>query len=150
MLSPVSLFTFSTCLRPDPWLRIIVLISGRLLIAAGLVVVLTLQIEVGIRAIAALTWLLVGGRQLQQTERGFASCRAIRLLPDGQIAILDSNDQWLPGRLQSGSVVLGTLAWLRLKTYSGANHVELLRGNCRQDQQWRRLQVIWRHIGAAA
>ena len=140
--------SYSTCLVPDPWLRIAVLTSGRLLLAAGLVLILTLDRGVAIRAAACLAWCLVGRCELARIEHGFESCLAIRLSSEGEIAVLNNDQEWLPGTLQSWSVVLRNFAWLRLRTAAGDNLVELLRGEARQSQNWRRLQVIWRHIGA--
>ncbi len=140
--------SYSTCLVPDPWLRIAVLTSGRLLLAAGLILILTLELGVALRAAACLAWYLAGSRELARIERGFESCLAIRLSSEGEIAVLNSDLEWLPATLQDGSMVLRNIAWLRLKTAAGENIVELLRGQTRQSQNWRRLQVIWRHIGA--
>ena len=91
----------------------------------------------------------MGRYELVNIERGFELCSAVRLSSGGEIAVLNNDQEWLPVTLQTGSVVLQNLAWLRLQADSGDNFVELLRGNARQSHQWRRLQVIWRHIGAS-
>ena len=128
--------TYSACLTPDPWLRLVVLISGRLLIAASLVLVLTLPLAA------------VGRFELQRLRRGQRYCQAIRIFSDGGVEILDPAGDWVPGRLLSGSLVLQTIGWLRLTTDDGMSLVETVRGDARECEQWRRLQVIWRHIGA--
>ena len=140
--------SYSTCLTPDPWLRIAVLTSGRLLNAAGLVLILTLEADAVRRGLGGLVWFVMGSLELARIERGFDSCVAIRLSSEGEIMVLNSEQEWLSGTLQTGSVVLRNLAWLRLQTADGENLIELLQGNARQSQDWRRLQVIWRHIGA--
>jgi len=144
----VSSISYSTCLTPDPWLRITVLTSGRLLIAAGLVLILTLNLDTAIRAASSFVWLLAGWYEIVRIERGFEVCNAIRLSSDGDIAVLNNDQEWLPVTLQTGSIVLRNYAWLRLQADNGDNFVEPLRGNARQSEDWRRLQVIWRHIGA--
>ena len=64
------------------------------------------------------------------------------------------------GRVMRGEVsVAGTdsirdlvadrIGWLHLKTADGKQFAELICGDCRESDDWRRLQVIWRHIGAA-
>lgn len=140
--------TYSTCLTPDPWLRIFVLTTGRVLGAAGLVILLTLDLEVAVRALGCLAWFALGQSELARVERGFASCSAIRLSSEGEIAVLNDDQEWRSGILETGSLVLRNFAWLRLRTADGDLIVELLRGDIRQSQEWRRLQVIWRHIGA--
>jgi hypothetical protein len=144
----VSSNSYSTCLTPDPWLRIAVLTSGRLLILIGATLILTLELGVLIRAAACLAWIVMGRFELMRLERGFEVCTAVRLSSDGQISVLDNEQQCRSCSLQSGSVVLKNYAWLRLRTVDGEYCVELLRGDARQGQQWRRLQVIWRHFGA--
>jgi len=101
------------------------------------------------RTVICLVWIAGGRHELVQIERGFESLMAIRLSSIGEIAVLGKDQEWLPVTLQTGSVVLRKFAWLRLRAANGDNFVELLRGDARQSQDWRRLQVIWRHIGAS-
>ena len=140
--------SYSTCLTPDPWLRITVLTSGRLLIAAGLVLILTLDLDTAIRAVSCFVWFVAGRYEIVRIECGFESCNAVRLSSDGEIAVLNNDQEWLPVTLQTGSIVLRNYAWLRFQAANGEKFVELMRGNARQSEEWRRLQVIWRHIGA--
>ena len=144
----MSSSSYSTRLTPDPWLRIAVLTSGRLLVAVGIVLILTLDLDAKIRAASCFVCVVAARHELLRIERGFESLTAIRLSSAGEIAVLNNDQEWLPVTLQTGSVVLRNFAWLRLQAANGDNFVELLRGNARQSQEWRRLQVIWRHIGA--
>ncbi len=144
----MSSSSYSTRLTPDPWLRIAVLTSGRLLVAAGLVLILILDLDAKIRAASCVIWVVAARHELIRIERGFESLTAVRLSSAGEFAVLNSDQEWLPVTLQTGSVVLRNFAWLRLQAANGDHFVELLRGNARQSQEWRRLQVIWRHIGA--
>lgn len=144
----MSSSSYSSCLTPDPWLRIAVLTSGRLLVAAGLALILTLDLDTAIRAVICLVWLVAGRYEIAQIEGGFESLVAIRLSSGGDIAVLNDDQEWRPVTLQTGSIVLRKVAWLRLRAANGDIFVELLRGNARQSLEWRRLQVIWRHIGA--
>ena len=145
----MSSTAYSTCLTPDPWLRITVISTGRVLIAIGLVLLLTLDIAVWLRAATCAVWAYLGATEIQRLERRFADLIAIRLSSAGEIAVLTRDEEWRPCDLQTGSIVLQKLAWLRLQTSNGEIFVELLRGNARQSVEWRRLQVIWRHIGAS-
>jgi len=144
----VSSNSYSASLTPDPWLRIVVLTSGRLLIAAGLALLLILAIDVVLRAAGCLVWVAIGRFELQRLTQGFEACRVIRIDSSGEITILDNDDKWVPATLLTGSVLLRKLGWMRLQDQSGQIFLELIRGDARQSQDWRRLQVIWRHIGA--
>jgi len=124
------------------------LTSGRLLIAAGLTVILILSVDVPLRALGCLFWVTIGWFELRRLQLGFDSCNGIRIHSNGEIAILNNDQEWVPGTLQSGSVLLRRLGWLRLQSSNGRIFLELIRGDARQSQDWRRLQVIWRHIGA--
>ena len=140
--------SYSASLKPDPWLRIVVSTSGRLLIAAGLALILVFAIDVALRAVGCLVWVAVGRFELRRLEQGFDACRSIRIDSSGEIAILNSDGIWAPARLLTGSVLLRKLGWVRLQDHRGQIFLELIRGDARQSQDWRRLQVIWRHIGA--
>jgi len=101
-----------------------------------------------IRGAAGFVWVVAGRHELAGIERGFESLTAVRLSARGEVAVLNNDREWLPVTVQTGSVVLRNLAWLRLQAENGDVFVELLRGNARQSKEWRRFQVIWRHIGA--
>ena len=139
---------YSASLTPDPWLRIVVLTSGRLLIAAGLVLILTFDLDAAIRAVGCLVWVAAGRFELANLQRGYGHCHLIRFDSGGAVTVLNSEQEWIPATLQTGSVLLRNLGWLRLQSASGQYFLELVRGNARQSPDWRRLQVIWRHIGA--
>ena len=124
--------------------------SGVFLAAVGLALVLTLDLPMSLRLAAASAWLVVMARQIRTLRRGWRRCRALRLYADGTLAVLGPDGEWRPGRLESDGVLLRRWAWLRLRVGSGACFAELLRGSCRGSRDWRRLQVIWRHIGAPA
>ncbi|TFG41924.1 MAG: hypothetical protein E4H42_00850 [Chromatiales bacterium] len=140
--------SYSASLTPDPWLRIFVLTSGRLLIAGGLVLILTLDISAQLRVAASLVWLAYGRFEMRRVERGFLSCAAIRIHSGGEFELQNVDQEWVSATLLSGSVVLQKIAWLRLRTANGTQCAELLRGDARKSHDWRHFQVIWRHIGA--
>lgn len=124
------------------------LISGQLLLAAGLALILMLNSAVEWRATGSLIWLVYGALEVRRVERGFAHCCGIRLDAGGCVEILGQDDQWRSARLLSGSLLLRKWGWLRLRADNGRVSVELLRGDSREDSDWRRLQLIWRHVGA--
>ena len=140
--------SYSAYLTPDPWLRIVVLTSGRLLLAAGLALILTLDLDAAIRAAGSLLWMAVGRFELRRLQNGFNFCQAVRMHSDGHVEVLNTRMEWQSCCLLSGSLLLRNLAWLRLQPASGPTLAEPFRGSARDSHDWRRLQVIWRHIGA--
>ncbi len=70
-------------------------------------------------------------------------------MADGSLRVFGANGGWYTARLATGTVVLRRYAWIRCRMEPGRYCAELLRGNCRKSDDWRRLQVIWRHIGGA-
>jgi len=141
--------SYSATLTPDPWLRIFVLGTGCLLQAAGIAIVLTLPLPTVFRALGLLLWVALSAAELRRSERGFDCCSCIRLRCDGSVEVRGGDDEWLSGSLSTGSLVLANHAWLRIRLDDGRQIDELLRGDARRSHDWRRLQVIWRHIGAA-
>ena len=122
--------------------------SGQCLAAAGLVLILTLDLAALLRATASIVWLVLVRFELERVRLGFLANVAIRVSKGGEVAVLNTDQEWVPCVLLTGSMVLRDLAWLRLKTAKGHTVVELLRGDARRCNEWRRFQVIWRHIGA--
>jgi hypothetical protein len=110
--------------------------------------ILTLDVGAALRGASGLAWLGLGCFELRRTVRGFSYCTAIRIRPGGDIELQSADQEWEAGVLQSGSIVLPSFAWLRVQTVSGLQCAEFLRGDARESADWRRLQVIWRHIGA--
>ena len=144
----MSSTSYSATLTPDPWLRTLVLCSGRVLFGIGVAVLLSLPLSVLVRTLASLLWLAMAFVQLRNLRLGYASTLSIRLHEDGGVEVRDEHQQWLPGSLLTGSIVLARLAWLRVRLDNGQEIAELVRCDARESHDWRRLQVIWRHVGA--
>jgi hypothetical protein len=144
----VSSPTYSTELQPDPRLRRIVLLCGIVALLAGLVLLLTLRIALHWRVLAAVAWLAVNIRRLFVIANGYKRCRRIRIEHTGTVTIQAADGCWIPATFVPGSVVLANVAWLRCKAEDGRQFAELFNPKCTRDEGWRRLQVIWRHIGA--
>ena len=144
----MSSTTYSACLTPDPKLRRVVLGSGCGLAVAGLVLILQMPIAASLRTVAVLLWVGVSYRELLRFRRCYKIYSAIHVLAGGEVRLLNADQQWVLAERLNGSMLLASAAWLRLKTPDGHEFAELLRGNRRHDREWRRLHVIWRHIGA--
>ncbi len=136
-------------LEPDPTLRVLVLLSGIGLGIVGLMLILGLALPAPAIALGVALWFYCILLETSVLAREFRNSRGLRMHPDCSLLRLDQEGRWRPVRLLPGSVVLPRLAWIRFETDRGVRSAELLRGNRRESHDWRRLQVIWRHIGAA-
>lgn len=139
---------YSACLTPDRRLRSIVVGTGWLLAAIGFLLIVTLPFAPWLRLFAGLVWVAWSIAELRRFRNGYGQVFSIRVMAGGAIELRNGEQEWVEARLQNGSVLLRRYAWLRLKLPDGGHFAELIRGNSRESQQWRRLQVIWRHIGA--
>jgi len=145
----VSSHTYSTELNPDPFSRRVVILFGIAAAAVGLVTILALSMPPVWRVLTALAWLIMNGRELVLIAKGYKRCRRIRIGHDGNVELLDRDGCWIPATLVSGTVVLRKYAWLRFETRQGLRFAEPVRAKNAQSEEWRHLQVIWRHLGAS-
>lgn len=134
-------------LHPDALLRRWVLLSGASLAAFGVALIVTLPLHPAVSFGGSVGWLLLCARELATAGRGFSHCRRLRVSAGGELLMLDPDGEWQRARFLSGSVVLRRVGWILFETSEGRRFAELLRGRCRESDDWRRLQVIWRHIG---
>jgi len=93
-------------------------------------------------------WSLISVRELRALRCAWAGCVALRITANGDVGVLGPNLEWRSAQLVSGSILLRKAGWIRLKTGSGRVFAELVRAGGQRGRDWRRLQVIWRHIGA--
>ena len=98
---------------------------------------------------ASCLWMLISERELRVIAKGNKQFRGIRIDANGAAALLTRDGDWLPATLLAGSVVLPSLAWLRFKDQDGHHRAELIACKSPENKAWRRLQVIWRHLGAS-
>lgn len=137
-------------LHPEPKLRVIVLLSGLTACVAGVWLVLSMPLGTLHRTLIVCGWFFLCGREMVQTWRGYASSGALRISSDACIEVRLVGGEWRTASLLAGSLVLPGVAWLRISVGAGGPaYGELLTGNSRKNEDWRRLLVIWRHIGAA-
>ena len=141
---------FSTELTPEPALCRLLLAAGALALALGACIIAGLPVAVPLRAVAAVLWCLLAGRDLASLAATLGSFSKLRIDADGAALLLAGDGRWQAATLGRGSVVLPRLAWLRLRLADGRSYRALLRGNGRESEQWRRLQVIWRQLGSDA
>ena len=141
---------YSAEIFPDSSLRRLVFTLGAGLGLVGVVLVAALPASVGVRAIALLAWCAVSARELFVLRRAWGDCHAIRITQDGGATVLGSDGEWRAGQLVAGSVLLSRVGWLRVRVGNEPCFGELVRGERRSGNGWRRLHVIWRHFGDPA
>jgi hypothetical protein len=129
-------------------LRRIVLRVGGGLAACGLVAIASLPWPPILLVVGGAAWAGLSAWELLRLNRAWADCRGLRLADDGGAAILGADGDWRPAAVLNASLLLRRWGWIRLRSGSGTVFAEPLRGSCRKSRDWRRLQVIWRHVGA--
>ena len=129
-------------------MRRLVLLSGAVLCVAGLGFAPLLPVSIELKALLAAAWLALCGREWQAFWQGYARSGGLRIAAGGHVERQCRDGTWQPARLRAGSLVLSRLAWLRIESRDMRPYAELVRGDCRESEEWRRLQVIWRHVGA--
>jgi len=135
-------------IHPDSSLRRVVLWSGVLLAAAGILVILNLPAHLWLKLTISVVWAALSVRELRLSCLGWADCLRLRFSSEGDIAVLGADKQWRAAEWVSGGVLLQKAGWVRLRNHRGVVFGELLSGDARANSHWRRLQVIWRHVGA--
>lgn len=141
----MSSSTYSAEIRPHKRLRRLVLIAGLVMSLIGGLVIGLLPISAAGKAIAAASWFCWTGRELLTYWRVYARWFAYRLSADGQAQVCSGGEQCTV-RVMPGSIVLAEVAWLRLQAENGDSWGELVAGKHRQSEEWRRFQLIFRHL----
>ena len=141
----MSSSTYSAEIFPHKRLRHIVLLSGVVMSLIGGVVILALPISVAGRVLALAGWFFWTGRELLTYWRAYARWFAYRLSADGETRVFGQGEN-CTAKLLPGSIVLAEVAWLRLQAENGDKWGELVAGNHRESEEWRRFQVIFRHL----
>ena len=114
---------------------------------AGIAVGSSLPLNAGLRWAAAAGWLAYSLLELWRLARAYRIVASLAVAADRSVELVLRDGERIAACLAPGSLILPQLAWLRLKTDCGLRYGELLRGNSRKNKDWRRLQVIRRHVG---
>jgi hypothetical protein len=122
--------------------------TGIAALAGGVIAIAGLPFAASWRFLWAALWAALGCFELKAIADGNKHCQRLRIEQDGNMQVTLSSDCCMPATLSAGSVVLGSFAWLRFTAENGRRHVELIRRKSPGNKDWRRLQVIWRHLGA--
>ena len=144
----MSSTTFSACLQVDPFLRRLVLATGIVFSMTGVFMILAMPYPVFLRLSAAVVWGYFAAHEIAMLRRAYGRYRVLELDNNEDIRLLDFDGNWHRARLLPGSVLLRRAGWLRVRDARGRVFGEPVRGSCRDGRAWRRLQLIWRHVGA--
>lgn len=139
---------YLTEIYPDVRLRRVVLATGALLAVAGALLIAHLPWPPVERLAIVFAWSAGVTWELTRLRRAYAGCRALRFSSEGDIAVLGHDLEWHTAAMASGGLLLRRVGWIRVTSGPGDTFGELVCGNCRLDRNWRRLHVIWRHVGA--
>jgi hypothetical protein len=141
--------SYSADLRPDARLRRLVLLTGGLLFLGGLVLLPLVAVSLPLKGLLALSWTVLCGFEWLALRQGYAGSGLLRIAAGGHIERRTPDGAWQPARLCAGSLVLARIAWLRIAAPGVRPYAELVSAGTHASEDWRRLRVIWRHIGAA-
>lgn len=145
----MSSSAYSAEIGSDETLRRIVLLSGVGAAVIGFALILVLPWHPSLRLIVSSGWLGLLFLELYKIRCAYRRYCALRVDSHGNAWLKDRAGEWHGARLLAGSVLLRRFGWIRLASVDGGACAELVRGHCRDSAAWRRLQVVWRHIGAA-
>ena len=136
---------YSAEIRPHKRLRRIVLLSGLILSLIGVIVIVLLPISLAGRAVMVAGWFFWTGRELLTYWQVYGRWIGYSLSAEGEVQVLGRSEN-CSANVIPGSIVLAEVAWLRLQAENGDKWGELLAGNHRKSEEWRRFQVIFRHL----
>jgi len=134
---------FEVDLQVDPRCRQLVLASGCVLAAAGAIVIAGINLPAAVRAILLLLWIVDSLRECRNYLAGLQRIRGFRLSASGHIQVLSATGAET-ARLETGTMVMPAVAWIRVILADGTRHGELLTERRAQCRSWHRLQLVWR------
>ena len=134
---------FEVKLRPDPLLHRAVLLAGVIAMVIGALIIIDLRLHFLWRCTAGAIWLLDCLFEIRRLLAGEAWVRQVSLDSGGGVTVLDVAGDRVPLTLQSGSIVLRELAWLRVANENGRYYAGLFARRRMDDLEWHRLQLLW-------
>lgn len=142
----MSSVAYEARLRANKTLRMIVLVSGGVLSLSGAIVILNWPFDLAWRTGMTLAWFAFGCRELAVLRRAYMAFSHMDVGIHGAIRLGRYSNTPVSAELRPGSVLLSHVGWLRLQAADGTRFAELVAGNPRKNKDWRRMQVIWRHL----
>ena len=133
-------------IRPDTGLRRVVFLSAIGFAVLGALAIGVATVPIWARIPALVAWSALSYREMQALRRGWRRSHGLRIVATGEVEVRDRHGNWALAQLADGSVLLRRFGWLRLVAADGTRIHELIRGSRRDNREWRRLHVIWRHV----
>ncbi len=122
--------------------------SGFVLTMLGAAVIAVMPVPIWLRTMILSLWLVWSAAAGARLVRRYREITGYRIYADGTAEIIHADGRRVVAQLAAGTVLLPRLAWLRLRGPGGGRLSELVSGDPRASQQWRRFQVICRHVAA--
>jgi hypothetical protein len=110
----------------------------------GVVLIGQMPLRPALKMSFALLWVTRGLLEMVSQLRGIARTGRLRINAHGSLEAQSPEGKTRPVELLGGSLVLSRVAWLRFRFEDGLRYGELLSASGRQDDNWRRLRLIWR------
>lgn len=127
-------------------LRRVVLASSAILAMLGFLCLQLLPIEPAWRLSAGAIWLAVSAVEIRKFRQLHITFSHMCFHADGKVQLLAHGTPGQQASILPGSVLLGGVGWIRLRSGSTASFAELVSAKSQKNKQWRRLRVIWRHL----
>jgi hypothetical protein len=143
-----SFVPYTASLRADSKQRRLVIGSGALFLVTGLLILAVLPVAVPWKWLLALGFTALSAAELAILFRAYRDCVALTLHADGSVEIEGPDGGHRKARLLPGSVVLRKWAWLRIQSPAAPAWAEPVMPGTQDREQWRRFQVICRHLTA--
>ena len=135
---------FEVDIDVDPRCRQLVLASGCLFAAGGVIIVAGTNLPVAARGVLLLLWVLTSFLEVRRYLTNMRRICGFRVSASGHVRILAPDGGVDTVELDTGTTVLRTLAWIRVRFADGSRHGELLSARRAECRSWHRLQLIWR------
>ena len=140
----MSSTSFEVALNVDHYGRLAVFWSGAVLGILGVAITLMLPFPWPARVAILLAWTADACFGLYRFRGGWAGCRTIQLSSTGDVVVVDPLGGRQPVVLATGTVVLGSFAWLRYTAPGEHVRGEFLTRRAAGNRAWHRFRVIWR------
>ncbi len=121
-------------------------VTAIVLAVLGILAIGLSTVPTWVRWPASAAWIALSYREIRALRESWRHFGGARFFANGDVEIRNSSGDTTPASLADGSILLRRIGWLRLVADDGTLVHELVRGSCREDRDWRRLHVIWRHV----
>jgi hypothetical protein len=144
----MSSSTYSAEIRSTKCLRRVVLITASLMVLLGIGVIVLIPVAKTVAGVAGFAWICWSCAEVLTYWRIYRRWLGFRVAAGGETQVF-GRGECCSAKVMPGSVILSEVAWVRLQAENGDVWGELVAGSHRESEEWRRFQVIFRHLNAA-